>query len=483
MQQSLSKLISRYQRMNVIVLFIFVAAMLFEFYALHETTQKYEQGQLLSQVVDNYKMHYINLSHEYSDILTLKDAESHDQYQYELNAIENTRKQLAKIMLSSRYRHYPEIHDYVQSLNQLIDGAVIHFRDHSKFDLVEIREQLSYIETHYTKPINEKATAMVAAIADISDNTDYTFTNFLLLVGVQTVLTLSIIFMFNRSANNNILKPISNISNTIRDIQNKKYISTDYQPSSYMVTELALLQNDLSTIAMGYMEMQVKEQGMRMLQERLEMVPVAAHNIIGPISSIKSISEELQYNFFTDPDSKGQLQDIDNICDGLVRWLRNLLFLFKQTSLNQQTTRLDQTLITAINFSNHLIKKKKIKLTVADIPHAALANIDKELVEQSIACIVTNAADAVKRVDGSIDITYTDDGDSHIITVIDNGIGLSKNFFDGDTKTTKRAGHGIGVAFARNVAMLHKPALSINFANNDNGVPGANVKFIIPKQV
>ena len=483
MQQSLSKLISRYQRMNVIVLFVFVAAMLFEFYALHETTQKFEQGQLLTQVIDNYKMHYINMSHEYSDILTLKDSESVEQYQSELKAADSTRKQLEKLLLTSRFRQYQEVHDHANALNSLIEGATFRFKDHQIHANQDIRQHLSFVEKTYTKRINETATAMVSAIADISDNTDYTFTNFLLLVGFQTVLTLSIIFMFNRSANNNILKPISNISNTIRDIQNKKYISTNYQPSSYMVTELAMLQNDLSTIAMGHMELQAKEQGMRMLQERLEMVPVAAHNIISPISSIKSISEDLQYNYFVDAESKGQLQDIDNICDGLVRWLRNLLFLFKQTSLNQQTTRLDETLSTAINFSSHLIKKKKIKLTVADIPESALANIDKELVEQSISCIVTNAADAVKRNEGSIDITYTDGGENHIITVVDNGIGLSKNFFDGDTTTTKRAGHGIGVAFARNVAMLHKPSFSINFANNDGGIPGANVKFIIPKQV
>lgn len=481
MQQSLSKLISRYQRMNVVVLFVFVVAMLFEFYALHETTQKYEQSQLLIQLIDNYKMHYINLSHEYSDTLTLKDPESYVQYKAELDSLDTTRLQLTKLLQTTRFREYPQVHEYVASIHDLVNASTLYFEQHEKHALSDIKESLSYVEKEFSKPITDKSNSLVTAITDISDNSDYTFTNFLLLVAVQTSLTLAIIFMFNRSANNNIIKPIINISNTIRDIQDRKYISTNYQPSSYLVQEFSALQYELSQIAMGHAEMQAKEQGMRMLQERLEMVPVAAHNIINPISSIKALSEHIEFTYFLEPGVKDHLHDVNNICDGLVRWLRNLLFLFNQTSLNQRSANIKEMIQTAINFSSHTFNKKRLTLSVDTIPDDAIAHIDQDLVEQAISCILTNAAQAVKRESGTIDIKYADEGTAHVLTVVDNGNGLTQKFFDGDTSTTKRAGHGIGVAFARSVAMLHKPPIAINFSNNV-GSPGANVKFIIPKQ-
>lgn len=480
MQQSLSKFFKGHQRMIIVILLVYVFAMVGEFYALYETTKRHQHGQLLSQVVDNYGTHYLILSHEYSDIFTLKDHESIAQFNDQVKSLSAIRSQLDDLVKDSAFNDSKKFKASINDLKNLVDDSLKYFQSNIEVNHDNIRSHLSSIESNYSRPIHDVTQSVLSSINDLSDNEDYTLANFILLVSLQSLMTLLIIFLFHRSVNSNIIKPIENLSNTIRDIQQRNYVSTNYQPSSYAITELSQLQQDLSAIAMEHSEMKSKEQGIAMLEERLAMVPVAAHNIINPISSIKSISEHIEFTYFVQPEMKEHLHDVNTICDGLVRWLRNLLFLFKPANLSQKRSSIRQTIMTATEFSEHLIKKKNIDLTVDEIPDDAFAYIDQDLVEQSLSCIINNAAEAVRRKEGKIHIQFTDTPEAFVITVIDNGIGLSKNFFDGNTETTKKEGHGIGVAFARNVAMLHKPSISIAFANNQTA--GANVTYSIPKQ-
>lgn len=478
MQQSISAFFGRYQKMISIIILVYFAAMLFEFFALFETTKRHQQGELLIQIIENFRAHNSNIFHEYSDMLTFRDDDAPTQYQRELVSLKSAKKQFNDLLNLSSFNDYTEIHSLSNSLFSLSDEQIDILNAIDEVAPGNIKKQLSYVETKYVKPIDDKVEYLIKRLQLLTNNHDYAFTNFIFLVTLQTVMTLLIIFMFNRSANNNIIQPLSNISRTIKDIQERKYISTDHQ-SDYSVSEIAQLQNDLSAIAMAHADMKSKEQGMDMMEERLAMVPVAAHNIISPISSIKSISEHIEFTYYVQPEMKEHLHDINNICDGQVRWLRNLLFLFNQSNLSQKTSSLRETLNTALHFSSHLIKKKNISLIVDEIPEDAFGYFDQDLVEQSISCLLTNAAEAVRRVGGQIKVMYSQDDLSHTITIVDNGIGLSKSFFDGNTSTTKKTGHGIGVAFVRNVAMLHKPQISVAFANNHD--VGANVKYVIQK--
>lgn len=478
MQQSISAFFGRYQKMISIVILVYFAAMLLEFFSLFETTKRHQQGELLSQIIENFRTHNSNIFHEYSDILTLRDDDAPIQFQREMVALKAAKKQFNNLLAVSSFNDSDEIHKLSQALFRLSDEQVDIFNTLDDVSPANVKKQLSYVENKYVKPLDDKVEFIIQRLNLLTSNQDYTFTNFILLVTLQTVMTLVIIYLFNRSASNNIILPLANISRTIKEIQERKYISTDHQ-FNYAVSEIAQLQNDLSAIAIAHAEMKSKEQGMDMMEERLAMVPVAAHNIISPISSIKSISEHIEFTYYVQPEMKEHLHDINNICDGQVRWLRNLLFLFNQSNLSQKSSSLKETLSTAVNFSSHLIKKKNISLLVDEIPEDAFGYFDQDLVEQSISCLLTNSAEAVRRVGGEIKVLYSQDDLSHTITIVDNGIGLSKSFFDGNTSTTKKTGHGIGVAFVRNVAMLHKPQISVSFANNEDA--GANVKYVIQK--
>jgi two-component system nitrogen regulation sensor histidine kinase NtrY len=91
-------------------------------------------------------------------------------------------------------------------------------------------------------------------------------------------------------------------------------------------------------------------------------------------------------------------------------------------------------------------------------------NADPDLLDQAVINLVRNAADACAgAVDARVDLACRQEGDQVVISVTDNGSGLSETartqlfvpFF-----TTKAGGSGIGLSVARQIALAHHGQLT-----------------------
>jgi signal transduction histidine kinase len=114
-----------------------------------------------------------------------------------------------------------------------------------------------------------------------------------------------------------------------------------------------------------------------------------------------------------------------------------------------------------------LTRAAEVELHVA--PGCRVLGVHSRLV-QAVAHLLTNAAQAVedaRRPDGRIALTSALDGDSVVITVQDNGIGIAPHVlphvFD-PFFTTRPAGHGVGLGLAvvKDVVSHHQGTVAID---------------------
>lgn len=128
-----------------------------------------------------------------------------------------------------------------------------------------------------------------------------------------------------------------------------------------------------------------------------------------------------------------------------------------------------------------LIRGKGVAYESRVEPASLMLDVDASLLEQAVINLLKNALDAVAgRAGAKIGLTVEDVEDAVILTVRDNGPGLSLQaletlfvpFF-----TTKSGGSGIGLSLARQIARAHDGRLE--YAGNDEG---AVFRLVLPRE-
>jgi signal transduction histidine kinase len=110
------------------------------------------------------------------------------------------------------------------------------------------------------------------------------------------------------------------------------------------------------------------------------------------------------------------------------------------------------------------------------------AEIDKQMLEQVIRNVLTNAMQAIDK-DGCLDIATSVDNNNAVITIIDSGTGIKpehlERIFDiGFTTKSNARGAGIGLALSKRIIEeAHRGSIAI--ANNTDG-KGATVTISLP---
>jgi two-component system, NtrC family, nitrogen regulation sensor histidine kinase NtrY len=111
--------------------------------------------------------------------------------------------------------------------------------------------------------------------------------------------------------------------------------------------------------------------------------------------------------------------------------------------------------------------------------------IDKDHIEQALINLVGNAADAAlspDAIDGNeahVDISWQTSDAEVVITILDNGPGLTNayNLFV-PFYTTKPGGTGIGLVLAQQIAQAHRG--SVQLANRTDGRTGCKADLRLP---
>lgn len=107
-----------------------------------------------------------------------------------------------------------------------------------------------------------------------------------------------------------------------------------------------------------------------------------------------------------------------------------------------------------------------------------MVRADADQLEQLIINLIRNAVDASLETQGSVTVTWNDDGRTVSVVVLDEGLGLSNTsnlfvpFF-----TTKPGGSGIGLVLSRQIAEAHGGTLALA---NREGTRGCQARLTLP---
>ena len=455
------------------------------FYHFYKHNNLFEHFGTLSRQIYQLKIDSSSFVYEYSDTITIKDSDSTTSYQ-------KIRKQL--IEDSDRLNKYisqpnDELSPALLINLKMINNHVIH--------MIKITENKATINSGFPQykyatefqrdhlnPLNlliDQTLKLVDQKLSINQTTKHSLIAQLLAIFAIHIIMLFLFINFIKIfIQKHISTPIENIVNTSKEIQEKGYISTQYDPDTHYIREFSNLQYEVNRIAIAISQHEQMRVQNLLNAERVNMIPVAAHNIINPLNSIKALCEHQIDTCEMDQAAKQYSTDVINNVFMLTSWVKVLLYYYSDGKINASFNQLSSVLNNALQSTLYLVGKKKVSIDMDNIPNQLSFYFDKTLIEQAITCVLINALEAVRREVGVIKIKFEEHDDSASITIVDNGIGLTDSFFNSTAATTtKSKGHGIGVAFVKKVALLH-PNLTVVWANN-TFLPGANVVITFNK--
>lgn len=214
------------------------------------------------------------------------------------------------------------------------------------------------------------------------------------------------------------------------------------------------------------------------------LLNVMTHEIMNSIAPVSSLSDTLRKRMESIKQEMGEelhpdFEDIEFALDtihrrseGLLRFADSYRSLSKTINLDLQQTNLFELINSIYRLMSPSLEQKGVLLQVKTDTPSAVAEIDRNLIEQVLINFITNAMHAVKgRTEPQIILFSGITVDGHVyITVADNGCGISPEnrdkifipFF-----TTKKNGSGIGLSLSREIVKMHKASIQIQSAEGE----------------
>ena len=213
------------------------------------------------------------------------------------------------------------------------------------------------------------------------------------------------------------------------------------------------------------------------------LVPVVAHNIRNPLSSIRASAQMIGEH-----DSREELQAsrdmIIQTIDRLGRWVSALVSYLHPLKPNIRNVQAVELFEVSINLLQNKINAKAVTLVKNgwELDHSLEA--DPDLIEQALCCLIANAIDATPK-ESQIELRLSQREEYLQFHIIDSGHGLPfKPRVDRlePGPSTKRFGTGLGIPIAFKIFQNH--GWSIQFKtleeNLDEGSNGTEVVIAAP---
>jgi two-component system, NtrC family, nitrogen regulation sensor histidine kinase NtrY len=216
-------------------------------------------------------------------------------------------------------------------------------------------------------------------------------------------------------------------------------------------------------------------------EERLawqRIVRVLSHEINNSLAPIKSIARSLQRVLKREPRAPDWEQEalhgldvIEGRSGSLSRFLQAYARLAQLPKPVRRPVSVDDWVRRVVDLEERL----PVELC-AGPPTAVMA--DRDQLDQLLINIVRNAVDAALETGGGVRVTWTREEEAVVVTVEDEGQGLSDTvnlfvpFF-----TTKPNGTGIGLALSRQIAEGHGGVLTLE---NRDDRPGVRARLRLP---
>lgn len=188
-----------------------------------------------------------------------------------------------------------------------------------------------------------------------------------------------------------------------------------------------------------------------------ELAAGMAHEIRNPLGSIELMVTLMQEDegHKNDKHSSELLTRIRSSVDNMNHIVTNILLYTKDLHLERTQFPVEKLLTDAESIALNTITKKQVAVEKHISP--TLLSADYELLKQSIANILINAAQAAP-VQGRISIETQEKKDRLLIKITDNGPGIPDEIKEKIFKpffTTKTTGTGLGLAMVKRVIEAH----------------------------
>lgn len=201
--------------------------------------------------------------------------------------------------------------------------------------------------------------------------------------------------------------------------------------------------------------LQIKSRQEERLRVMGELAAEVAHEIRNPLGSIELMVTLLQEDVKENERSSGLLSRIRTSVDNMNHIVTNILLYTKDLQPDYSEFPLEELLNAAESIALNTIVKNQV--TVEKNLGGILVNADFELLKQSIANVLINAAQAVPQ-GGKIHIDAENKKNSLRLKIKDNGPGIPETNKDKIFKpffTTKNTGTGLGLAMVKRVVEAH----------------------------
>ena len=216
------------------------------------------------------------------------------------------------------------------------------------------------------------------------------------------------------------------------------------------------------------------------LQAWQRLVRVLGHELNNSLTPIKSIAQSLENITKAEPlpddwrdDMSRGLNVIASRSESLSRFMSSYARLAKLPPPKLGAVEVNSILrrATGIETRMPVFFEESAPLTI---------QADADQLEQVLINLIRNAVDAAQITGGRVFVRHTHNSSNVLITIRDEGPGLSNTanlfvpFF-----TTKRGGSGIGLVLSRQIAEVHNGSLSLRNAANG---PGCEAVLVLPVQ-
>ncbi len=194
----------------------------------------------------------------------------------------------------------------------------------------------------------------------------------------------------------------------------------------------------------------------------------ASHELRTPLAVIKA---ECEYALSENADDEERVQALESVEEQADKMASLVSSLLAVTRAEQGQTRFTLEKANLGELVDEICGKfkttKNIEL-ITDIDNSIIINMNSSLITQLVENLLSNA-DKYGRENGIINVKLYSDGEKAVLSVKDNGIGISEadlpkiwnRFYRADASRSETEGFGLGLALVKNIAEIHSAECAV----------------------
>jgi len=257
--------------------------------------------------------------------------------------------------------------------------------------------------------------------------------------------------------------------------------------SAYPLRALGKAESNMGTLII----LRDRTQEVLSSKEQEEFINHVSHELKSPLNIIQLYAETLLDD--VDNDRSSRIDSLNTIVDEVERLtllISNLLNISKIDSgnikLNKQHVKLGSFVEDTFEKVSRAGKSSSLKFHLNTDSTLGSIQLDKELMRIALSNLLTNAI-KYSKPNGNVTLLVEEKSEQYILTVIDDGVGISaedlpnvfKKFYRSESDVIQqRSGHGLGLALSKDIVELHHGKITVQSEVGE----GSTFSIILNKQ-